>query len=91
MENNRPTRDVYADITARIVAQLEQGAAPWVRPWATLFHELGGPGSLDWERLDAVHEGAVRSVGRRYVEFLNATLRRVRGLPAPVTEEGGGR
>jgi antirestriction protein ArdC len=27
-------RDFYADVTARIVAELEAGAAPWVRPWS---------------------------------------------------------
>src|SRR6266576_3892181 len=27
-------RDLYADVSARIVAELERGAAPWVRPWS---------------------------------------------------------
>lgn len=27
--------DLYAEITARIVAELEKGVAPWVKPWAT--------------------------------------------------------
>jgi antirestriction protein ArdC len=27
-------RDLYADVTARIVAELERGATPWVRPWS---------------------------------------------------------
>jgi antirestriction protein ArdC len=27
-------RDIYAEVTARIVAELERGAAPWVRPWS---------------------------------------------------------
>ena len=27
-------RDLYAEVTARIVAELERGAAPWVKPWA---------------------------------------------------------
>lgn len=26
-------RDTYAEITARIVAELESGAAPWLKPW----------------------------------------------------------
>jgi antirestriction protein ArdC len=25
--------DLYAEVSARIIAELEQGAAPWVRPW----------------------------------------------------------
>ena len=27
-------RGLYADVTARIVAELEAGAAPWVKPWS---------------------------------------------------------
>jgi antirestriction protein ArdC len=27
--------DIYAEVTARIVAELERGAAPWVKPWST--------------------------------------------------------
>ena len=27
-------RDLYADVSARIIAELERGAAPWVKPWA---------------------------------------------------------
>ena len=28
-------RDLYAEVSARIVAELERGAAPWVRPWSS--------------------------------------------------------
>src|SRR5215471_13437861 len=27
-------RDLYADVSARIIAELEAGAAPWVKPWS---------------------------------------------------------
>ena len=27
-------RDLYADVSARILAELEKGALPWVKPWA---------------------------------------------------------
>ena len=27
-------RDLYAEVSARIVAELESGAAPWVKPWS---------------------------------------------------------
>jgi antirestriction protein ArdC len=27
-------RDLYSDVTARIVAELEAGAAPWIKPWS---------------------------------------------------------
>src|SRR3954453_5341235 len=28
-------RDLYAEVSTRIVAELEGGAAPWVKPWST--------------------------------------------------------
>ena len=31
--NGKPSRDLYQDVTDRIVAALETGVAPWVRPW----------------------------------------------------------
>ena len=31
-----PRRDIYQEVTDRIVAALEDGVAPWVRPWRTL-------------------------------------------------------
>jgi N-terminal domain of anti-restriction factor ArdC len=27
-------RDLYAEVSARIVAELEAGAAPWIKPWS---------------------------------------------------------
>jgi antirestriction protein ArdC len=27
-------RDLYATVSARIVAELERGAAPWIKPWS---------------------------------------------------------
>src|SRR5262245_31391861 len=27
-------RDLYAEVSARIIAELERGAAPWVKPWS---------------------------------------------------------
>src|SRR5450759_3640482 len=27
-------RDLYAEVSARIVAELELGAAPWIKPWS---------------------------------------------------------
>lgn len=31
---DKPRRDLYAEITARIIADLEGGIAPWARPWS---------------------------------------------------------
>lgn len=34
-------RDLYAEVSARIIAELERGAAPWVKPWsATAGHNV---------------------------------------------------
>ena len=27
-------RDLYAEVSKRIVAELERGAAPWIKPWS---------------------------------------------------------
>jgi antirestriction protein ArdC len=27
-------RDLYAEVSARIIAELETGAAPWIKPWS---------------------------------------------------------
>src|SRR5216117_2555000 len=29
-------RDLYAEVSARIIAELEAGAAPWVKPWSAI-------------------------------------------------------
>lgn len=43
-------KDVYAEVTARIVEQLEQGVIPWQKPWiasgAAISHSTGKPYSL---------------------------------------------
>src|SRR5579864_6667446 len=34
-------RDLYAEVSAKIIAELEAGAAPWVKPWsATAGHNV---------------------------------------------------
>lgn len=43
-------KDVYAEVTARIIEQLEQGIIPWRKPWITsgaaISHSTGKPYSL---------------------------------------------
>ncbi|WP_082078736.1 ArdC-like ssDNA-binding domain-containing protein [Bradyrhizobium sp. LTSP849] len=29
-------RDLYAEVSARIIAELEAGVAPWVKPWSAI-------------------------------------------------------
>lgn len=33
MSKHKPRKDVYAEVTASIVSDLEQGVAPWAKPW----------------------------------------------------------
>ena len=33
--SQRPSRDIYQEVTDEIVTALEQGVAPWARPWKT--------------------------------------------------------
>jgi antirestriction protein ArdC len=40
MENHSERPDLYASVTARIVAALERGAPPWVRPWSQITDAL---------------------------------------------------
>jgi antirestriction protein ArdC len=39
-ENPKP--DIYAEVTARIVSELEQGRFPWVQPWGKAGHSAAG-------------------------------------------------
>ena len=38
----KPRRDLYQEVTDKIVASIEAGTAPWLRPWADLA-EMGMP------------------------------------------------
>ena len=42
--------DIYAEVTSRIIAQMEQGAIPWQQPWIStdgcISHSTGKPYSL---------------------------------------------
>ena len=46
-------RDLYSDVTARIIAELERGAAPWVKPWSAT------PGKRALQRRDTI--GPIRA------------------------------
>jgi antirestriction protein ArdC len=40
----RPERsNLYEEVTARVVAELEQGRVPWVQPWGKANAALGLP------------------------------------------------
>ena len=34
VSNRAPREDVYTRVTAKIVAALEQGVRPWIKPWS---------------------------------------------------------
>lgn len=47
MARKKTKTDVYQQVTDRIIAQLEQGVAPWVRPWAAGgLHRSGRTGRV---------------------------------------------
>lgn len=31
--SGEPSRDIYTEVTAKIIAELEEGRLPWVQPW----------------------------------------------------------
>ncbi|MEG3146830.1 zincin-like metallopeptidase domain-containing protein [Sphingomonas sp. RT2P30] len=39
----RPTNTLYAEVTDRIIAELEAGRLPWVQPWGEARAEVGMP------------------------------------------------
>jgi antirestriction protein ArdC len=40
----RPERgNLYEEVTARVVAELEQGRVPWVQPWGSAKTAIGLP------------------------------------------------
>jgi hypothetical protein len=47
-------RDLYANVSARIVAELERGAAPWIKPWSATPSSVMAPTSRPSQR--AAHE-----------------------------------
>lgn len=42
-KNGSDRRDLYQEVTDKIVAALEAGTAPWVKPWAGTAGGTGGP------------------------------------------------
>jgi len=34
MTNQSPKQDIYSRVTARILAELEKGVRPWIKPWS---------------------------------------------------------
>jgi antirestriction protein ArdC len=44
-DDQSPKQDIYARITAKIVAALEDGVRPWVRSW-NAEHAAGRPGAI---------------------------------------------
>ena len=47
---SKPRRDLHQEITDKIVAALEAGAAPWLKPWATGARDIGHPRNADTRR-----------------------------------------
>ena len=43
VQPQRPATNVYAEVTDRIIAELEAGRLPWVQPWGECGAEVGMP------------------------------------------------
>lgn len=43
MNNSTQKKDIYQEITDRIIAALESGTAPWLKPWNNPEGNLGLP------------------------------------------------
>src|SRR5690348_4599021 len=41
-------RDLYSEVSARIVAELERGAAPWIRPWSATAGQNVPQNAVTW-------------------------------------------
>ncbi|WP_316227187.1 MULTISPECIES: ArdC-like ssDNA-binding domain-containing protein [unclassified Bradyrhizobium] len=41
MTSTKPRRDIYQEITNRIVAELEKGTPPWRKPWTSVAARPG--------------------------------------------------
>ncbi len=42
--NTQPKFDLYQEVTDKIIAALEQGTAPWLKPWDSVKGALTGKG-----------------------------------------------
>src|SRR5687767_13057474 len=80
-------RDVYQEVTDRIVSELEKGTAPWVRPWnkvaggfprngATGRHYHGINVFLLWMASDAAGYGSDEWFTYRQAQEQGAQVRR---------------
>ncbi len=47
MTNQSPRQDIYSRVTARILAELEKGVRPWIKPWS-VEHAAGRITREDW-------------------------------------------
>jgi antirestriction protein ArdC len=60
-------RDLYAEVSTRIVAELERGAAPWIKPWSA----TAGQNVPQWLQYQSSRQRPRHSGGEvRVVELL---------------------
>lgn len=84
--------DVYQQVTDRIIAELEKGTAPWVKPWK----DTRGAGSIPYNAVSGRHYSGVNILRKRWISGPNpgqvADTRRAPGrLPSPAARIGARR
>lgn len=67
------SKQIYAEVTSKIVAQLKQGVAPWVRPWSTSPVHAGQRGRMQPHNV----------VSNRSYHGINAVLLTMVGMQYP--------
>jgi N-terminal domain of anti-restriction factor ArdC len=67
-------RDLYAEVSMRIVAELEAGAAPWVKPWSATpgANPQISPPLLDFRQLQRMKALRLTRIARPQTEALFA-------------------
>ena len=47
--------DIYAEVTSRIISQMEQGIIPWQKPWIASGHAISHSTGKPYSILNAVY------------------------------------
>ena len=88
-------RDLYSDVTARILTELETGAAPWIKPWSAtpgLNHPHNAATSRPYSGCNVVllsisvglEFWKARNFTANALYFLNNLPARERGIASPI-------
>src|SRR3974377_939596 len=88
----RMKRDLYAEVSARIIAELEKGAAPWVKPWSATpgaNTPCNAVSNRPYSGCNVVLLWMAQAAGYRTPRFL--PFKQAFGLGGDVSQRDGGR